>query len=323
MFIERLIGRYDGHKRGPLLILLGAMHGNEPAGYQAIDLMLKMLEVEPITNPEFKFSGRVVGIIGNKNALQKRVRFIERDLNRSWLDENVARIKKSDYQSLKAEDKEIYDILKLVKSEIADYNPDKVFILDVHTTSADGGIFTIVPNEKEAIGIGMELNAPVILGLLEGLAGTTMHYFNEKNLGKPTLSLSFESGNHGDSLSVNRAIAAITNFMKIVGCFDEKHIENRHDILLQEFSKNIPKLNKLCHKHTIKPGDKFKMKPGYSNFQEINEGELLAEDKNGNLYSKCNGRILMPLYQKKGEDGFFIIEEVKDTDDYLNKLNNI
>ena len=52
------------------------------------------------------------------------------------------------------------------------------------------------------------------------------------------------------------------------------------------------------------------MNPGYSNFQKIKEGEVLAKDKHGEIVSHTDGMILMPLYQKKGEDGFFIIREV-------------
>ncbi len=52
-----------------MLICLGGIHGNEPAGVMAVDLILKMLEVEPITNPDFEFRGTIVGIRGNMQAL--------------------------------------------------------------------------------------------------------------------------------------------------------------------------------------------------------------------------------------------------------------
>ena len=43
---------------------------------------------------------------------------------------------------------------------------------------------------------------------------------------------------------------------------------------------------------------------------KVKKGELIAKDKNGDIFSPANGRILMPLYQKQGEDGFFIIKEI-------------
>ena len=89
MEINRVIGRYTGNKKGPLLIVFGAMHGNEPAGIKALDLMFKMLEVEPITNPDFHFRGRILGLCGNLRATQAGKRFIEKDLNRQWTKENA------------------------------------------------------------------------------------------------------------------------------------------------------------------------------------------------------------------------------------------
>lgn len=310
---KRIIGKYTGRKKGPLLIVFGCMHGNEPAGYYAIDLMCKMLEVEPITNPEFTFFGKIVGIIGNIKAFDKGIRFLEEDLNRCWTKENIAKIDKAELNELQAEKKELKEIMTVLRKEVNEYQPEKIFILDLHTTSSNGGIFTIVPDKKENIKMAMELNAPVILGLLKGVHGTSSEYFNDDVFGIPTYSFSFECGNHEDILSVNRAIAALTNLMTIIGSFEAKHVENRHNKLLEEFSSGLPKLSKLLYKHEIKDGDDFKMNPGYHNFQKIKKGELLAVDKNGEIYSSYDGRILMPLYQKQGEDGFFIIKEIEYT----------
>ena len=50
------------------------------------------------------------------------------------------------------------------------------------------------------------------------------------------------------------------------------------------------------------------MNEGYLNFQEVKKGEHLANDKNGPIYASEDSLILMPLYQKKGEDGFFLVK---------------
>ncbi|HHH54441.1 MAG TPA: succinylglutamate desuccinylase, partial [Bacteroidetes bacterium] len=298
--------------RGPLVILFGNMHGNEPAGTKAIDLMIKMIEVEPVTNPKFKFRGKILGLIGNLEATKKGIRFIDTDLNRSWTPEIVEIIQNSPVQSLNSEEKEIKEILDLLHKKIEEYKPEKVFYLDLHTTSSKGGIFTIVPDIKESVDVSLKLNAPVVLGLMNGVKGTSTEFFSENFANTPSISMTFESGNHDDFLSVNRAIAAITNLMTIVGNFEAEHVENRHNQLLKEFSKGLPKLSKLLYKHTISPEDKFKMNPGYKNFQKIKKNEILATDKNGIIKSPYEGRILMPLYQDMGEDGFFIIKEIND-----------
>ncbi len=308
---ERVIGRYTGDEKGPLLIVFGAMHGNEPAGVKAMDLMLKMLEVEPITNPQFRFKGRLVGLVGNVRAMRQGERFINKDLNRQFTLENIRRVQTAAVDTLDSEDLELKEILEAVNQEIADYQPEKLVILDLHTTTAYGGIFSIPTDDEESIRIALELHAPVVKGMLKGIKGTSLHYFNNDNFEIETVAVCFESGQHEENLSINRAIAAITNCTRTIGCVDAVHIENRHDSLLIEYSKNLPKLAQLMEIHSIKPGDGFEMMPNFKNFQKIKRGEWLAKDKNGKILASTDGRILMPLYQKQGEDGFFLIKTME------------
>ena len=311
MNVERIIGQYTGAERGPLLICFGGMHGNEPAGVEALDLMFKMLEVEPITNPNFGFCGRILGIKGNVKAFRKGQRFVEKDLNRQWTKENVEKVKKTPLHKLDAEDQELKEVLELVEEEIEVYQPERTVILDLHTTTAFGGIFSIATDDPESIRIGVELHAPVITGLLNGISGTTLHFFNQENFGENMVAVTFESGQHDERLSVNRAIAAITNLMRTVGCVRAEDVENRHDALLIEYSKGLPKVAELIMAHTIKPGDNFEMIPNYKNFQSVRKGDLLAKDRHGNIYAQEDGHILMPLYQKQGDDGFFLIRNLE------------
>lgn len=308
--MDRLIGRYEGKEKGPLLICIGSIHGNEPAGVIALDLMFKMLEVEPITNPDFTFKGRIIGLRGNLRAIQAGKRYLKKDLNRQWTVENVNRIKQAEVTDLIAEDLEIKEILTLIDEEIAAYQPEKIVLLDLHTTTATGGIFTVITDHPDSLKIGIELHAPVIKGLLEGIKGTTLHYFIEANIGIPTTAICFESGQHNEELSVNRAIAAITNCMRTIGCVKAEHVENKHDKLLMEFSKGLPKVSQLIMTHAIKEGDEFVMKEGYKNFDVVKKGEVVATDQNGTVSIIEDGFLLMPLYQKQGNDGFFLIKSI-------------
>ena len=312
MRFNRIIGRHSGEEKGPLLIAFGGMHGNEPAGVNALTLMFKMLEVEPITNPAFEFRGRLLGLRGNLKAMQKNKRFIKKDMNRLWTNDNIARIKQTPVTELDDEDLEIKEILENVNAEIAEYKPDKIVVLDFHTTTAYGGIFSIATDDPESVRIATELHAPVITGLLKGVRGTSLHYFCTENFGIETVAICFESGQHKEPLSVNRAIAALTNCMRTIGCVKAEHIENRHDSILMEYSKGLPKIAELINVHSIKEGDGFRMAPGYQNFQKIKKGEVIAKDRFGSIRASDDGLILMPLYQRQGEDGFFLIRSLID-----------
>ncbi len=307
---ERIIGRYTGEEDGPLLIVFGGMHGNEPAGIKALELMFKMLEVEPITNPRFQFRGRLLGLRGNLRALAAGERFIHKDLNRQWTPENVARIKHAKPEELDSEDLEMKEVLEVIEAEIADQQPQKMVILDLHTTTAYGGIFSIPTTDPESVRIAIELHAPVIKGMLNGIHGTSLHFFNSQNFAPETVAVCFESGQHQEHLSTNRAIAAITNCMRTIGCIDAEHVENQHDSLLIEYSKGLPQIAELVEAHSILPRDDFEMMPNYKNFQKVKKGELLARNRFGDIHASADGLILMPLYQKQGDDGFFLIKTI-------------
>jgi len=268
------IGTYTGTQKGPLLICFGSIHGNEPAGTLALERVFQMLEEEPIKNPAFQFAGRLIGLRGNLRAIKQGKRYLEKDLNRQWIPANIARIQQTKREDLSAEDLEIKEILALIHTEIANYQPEKLIVLDLHTTTATGGIFIIVTDDAASVQIGTELHAPVIKGLLTGIEGTILHYFNSTNFSIPTTAVCFESGQHQEPGAVGRAIAGTIN----------------------------------CHR--IQPTDEFRMKPGYQNFQPVKKGEVVATDKNGSISVEEDCLMLMPLYQQQGNDGFFLVREV-------------
>ncbi len=296
------------------------MHGNEPAGVEALKIIFQLLAKEPRSNENFYYKGKIIGLLGNVEAFHKKKRNTVKDLNRQWTPENIDRIIQRSDNGLHSEDREMSELLQIIIEEIKSYEPESVILLDLHTTSAQGGIFSIATDDPESIRIAIELHAPVITGMLHGISGTTLHFFTNKNFKKLSLGngklrkitgVAFEAGQHDDHLSVNRCIAAIINCMRSVGSVSANDVENRHDRLLQEYSKDLPKIAKLIKVHSIGPLDEFKMLPGFKNFQLVKKGEHLANDKHGIIKSPSEGLILMPLYQPQGSDGFFLIKELR------------
>jgi len=302
---QRIIGTHEGEKHGPLIVVIGAMHGNEPAGVKAVSLALKMLEVEPITNPDFIFHGKMIGLIGNLRAFQSQKRYIDKDLNRLWTEERVNRLRTEEPDL--SEESEIKELLDIIHQEIKNYKPTKLVILDLHTTSSYGGIFSVVSHDKVSADLALEFHAPVITGLTDILSGTSMHYFTTEHMGIDTVALTFESGQHEEPKAVNRAIAAIINLLRALGCVDEDCVKNIHDEILITFSKNLPEIADLLFRYHIEPNEDFIMRPGFKNFQRITEGETVADNQYGEIKAETDGLILMPLYQKQGNDGFFIV----------------
>ncbi|MBK6950183.1 MAG: hypothetical protein IPH16_20770 [Haliscomenobacter sp.] len=64
-------------------------------------------------------------------------------------------------------------------------------------------------------------------------------------------------------------------------------------------------MSEIIWRHPVEPEDQFRMEPGFQNFDPVRIGQRLATDRNGPVLAKVDARILMPLYQAQGEDGFF------------------
>jgi succinylglutamate desuccinylase len=307
--ITRMIGRYEGAEEGPLLICIGGMHGNEPSGIQAIEEVFRLLKIEPDVNPGFHYRGTMIGLRGNQAALKIKQRFIERDLNRMLTSAEVKRIGQLNYDQLKAEDKECFELLGTIETERKKYNKPFTLILDMHTTTADGGIFTIAAEDELSRILAKGLHTPVVLGIAEGLTGTTIEYFNQPH--STCYCIGFEAGQHDDPEAVHRSVAAIVNCMRSIGSVTPGDVDHRHDGLLISLSIGLPKVTKLVNHYRIQPGEQFEMNPGYHNFQQVKAGEELARNEQGSILSPVDGMILMPKYQSQGDDGFFIVEPIE------------
>ena len=311
--MDRLIGSYEGQKKGPLVLVLGAVHGNEPAGVEAFEKVLNMLEKEHLRNPDFIFSGKISGFIGNIAAYRQKKRFINQDLNRMFNYDWVQQVLDQSPPNAEAEDHELEALLHAMQQEITAYQPKHLIILDLHTTSADGGIFSIpLESDPESIRMAKALHVPVIMGLLAGLDSTFMHYANHPDSvfrapNRAVHTVAFEAGQHDDPISVNRSISAIISLLRAVGCVMKKDVSSQHDEILRRYAKDLPKLTYITHVQHITNGERFKMRPGYINFQFIYKGEHLADNEKGPILAPSDGHILMPLYQTQGVDGFFIV----------------
>ena len=154
---ERYIGTYGGYQTGPLLFVLGGIHGNEPAGVFGLEKVFQKLEAQA---PHFR--GKLVGICGNCRALAKKQRFIDRDLNRLWSEREIQRIlHSSSKEALNSEEKELLEILSVIEKEKEGDFTARV-MMDLHTTSAPGGFFSIVTPKPRNRELGTALYAPVI-----------------------------------------------------------------------------------------------------------------------------------------------------------------
>lgn len=302
--MERLIGRYGKYGAAKTFIIFAGIHGNEKAGIQALEELF-----EDFANKEITFDGTIIGIAGNLKALEQNARFIHKDLNRQWYLSKIRKLGALPYGMLNTqEDIEQKEILDLILEIIQDKGK-KLMLIDLHTTSAKGGCFTISNTLNRSSEIALQIPVPVINGMTSKIGGTTLEYFEQ--LGLPAIA--FEAGQHEELAAVNRIKAALVSIFKFTACLAQDVANDYEDSFqqMQNDFAHLPRKVNVLYRHPIEEEDGFVMEEGFSNFQKIRKGELLAYDKHGPITSHLDGLILMPLYQKKGSDGFFIVEEEK------------
>lgn len=309
MNTNRIIGWYKGMQPGPLVVCIGGIHGNEPAGVQALEALMRRLDTALEKNPDFEFRGTLLALCGNLAALSVKKRFLNEDLNRAWTPNRIAKISASPKHQRSVEEQEIADIIEYVTSAIASYKPTQLIVIDLHTSSADGGIFSLPGPDRISMAIAEQLHAPAVHGLLHTIEGAALAYFLNANFGLPVSGLAFEAGQHQDPESPRRALAAVINCLHAIGCVQAQDLDNEYDTLLKAFSRKLPANLEIIWRQHIEPTDKFRMEPGFRNFDPVRRGQILAYDLKGAITASADARILMPLYQPQGEDGFFLVRE--------------
>ncbi len=293
---EHLIGEFNGDAGGATLIVVGSLHGNERGG--AIALRKVSRELQTLRE---KLRGRVYLLAGNTRALKRGVRFVGADLNRHWTSENLS---KSEPQI--AEDFEQRELLKIFE-RILNTAKDEVFALDLHSTSAEGLPFATVGDTMRNRRFALKFPVCVLLGIEEQLDGTMLEYLN--NAGAVTLG--FEGGQHYSEQTIRNHEALVWLALVNSGILakeDVPEFERHRQNLLK--ASGEARIFEVRRREAIMPEDEFEMNPGFENFEPVRRGQILAKNKNGEIRAVESGLILMPLYQKQGEDGFFIGREV-------------
>ena len=302
--VQRVVGEVTGAQPGPLLLLVGGIHGNEPAGLTAALRVFQKLEAPAPNGGGLR--GRLVALAGNLAALDRGERYLDRDLNRIWTDAETP-----DARAGPREIDERRDLLRAIRAELG-RAPERAVLLDMHSTSAEGAPFCIMGDTLRNRVIARRLGVPVLLGLEEAVEGTLLEYFGE--LGHAALCL--EGGQHERPSTVDHHEAAV--WITLVGlgmlaredvpCYDE------HRRRLRRAGSGLPTTVEIRHRHRIQRGESFRMEPGFKNFQPVGEGRVLAWSSlagGGEVRAPFRGLLLMPRYQGQGEDGFFLGREVR------------
>jgi len=315
---NRVLGRLRGRPGGPLLLVTVGIHGNEPAGIAAARLVLERLQGE-----HTPLHGELLVLLGNRAALQQHQRYVQRDLNRGWTDDNLARLRslrtearngakhvssasQPAHVAAEAEDLEQLELLELLEPALADART--VFTLDLHTTSATGFPFSIVAGSPGSSDFALGMALPSLRGILERVDGLLAEYLGRRGC----IALAVEGGQNEDARSIERLQSVLTVALAWTGVVESADLPDlaQHRERLQASSVGLPRVIEIHRRHALGPGDDFRMEPGFANLQRIRGGTLLARDRHGEIRAEQDGWLIFPLYQSQGDDGFFLGREL-------------
>jgi len=232
-------------------------------------------------------------------ALKANQRFLDFDLNRIWTEH---------YFSQSASSGEIAEMqeLKALIEELCLNEHSKVYLIDLHTTSAPSIPFMVHKLNGSHHSFVEDVGVPYVSGLDGRLEGTLLAWMCEQG----HCGLAFEAGQQFSNSSLIKHEAFVQLSMYYTGFFPEmpkEEIKRLRNLLDDELALSQKHFT-LVDRYAIKDNEQFVMEKGYTNFQRIHKGQLLAKNQDGDILAPMDGNIFMPLYQTEGNDGFFIIQ---------------
>lgn len=296
---ERVLGEFGEDDDGPLLVLVGGVHGNEPAGVEALRVFCG--ELAPRAS---LLRGRVLALAGNLTGLAAGRRFVDEDLNRAWTADNIERLRAGG-EPRTSEERELFELQGHIAAAMARAR-GSVTLLDLHSTSGEGPPFAILSDHAPARDLARAIEAPAILGLHKNVRGTLIDWF--ESLGHTSVVL--EAGQNEAAVTRTRHRAAAWLALESLGLLEPGALDlDLERAAMREATLHLPATVEVCLRWGIEPGERFRMEPGFVNLQPVRRGQLLAHGGRNAatpIHSPFDGLLLMPLYQEQGTDGFFL-----------------
>lgn len=296
---QRFVGRMRGAGKGPTLLVVAAIHGNEPAGVHAARRVLTRLREE-----RYPLYGEFVCVVGNVAAAKKGVRYQVKDLNRAWSEDRVEKLRRAallmPWDAEDAEQVELFQAIEQVRRTAR----GPITLLDLHTTSGDGAPFATIADTPQSRAFASRFPLTCLTGLVECLKGTMLVALSQMGVA----AMVVECGQNAEPQSVDHAEAALWIGLVSAGLLDGSDLPHlaQAERLLTGARGPLPSAMEVVYRHPIKPEDNFEMMPGFRHFMPVDKGQVLAKDVRGEVVAPESGYILMPLYQGLGDDGFFI-----------------
>lgn len=258
--------RISSQKPGDNLIIFCSVHGNEPAGTAAAINFIKSVEQDKIKI----LNGSVTFILANPKAFLQDTRFIDNNLNRSFV-EHLG----TDYESLRVAE---------IRTYMAEIKPKAV--LDLHSVDFDDFNILIYKNTLENKNLAHTVSNVKTEFLFEddAIPGTTLA--EAEKFGATGMCV--ECGNHTSKIAPEIAYHHILNFLYYFG------------LINLEKTNITPPVNQKSREtyiavESIKPEEGFRfLVEDLQTFTFISKGQIYAKSNNKDYIASEDLYISMP-----------------------------
>jgi predicted deacylase len=346
---SREIGRFGQAAAGaPTLLVVAGLHGNEPAGVHAAHRVLGRLARDgtPLAGEIVALAGNLQALMRHKRYIDRDLNRAWTPEHLAWIRAAMAPAAGDAHAALSgsptdqppmdgprseqarvngppakqpltdglptdpmlvAEDFELAELAAAIDAVLAAAT-GPVYVIDMHTTSSVSAPFALFADTLPNRAFALSFPLPLVLGLEEQIDGAMMSFLADRGC----VCLGVEGGQHDAPAAVDNLEAVFWVALVSAGLLDPLALPDLDIMrrLLEQAQGDSPRLLEIRYRHAIAPDDEFHMAPGFTNFQTVAAGQRLAHDRRGVVRARREGRILMPLYQGQGDDGFFMTRAV-------------
>ncbi len=272
------------------LVIVGGVHGNEPAGIRAITMIKNLLR-----SGEWQIDGNVYGLHGNPLALEKSIRFTEENLNRAFgRAENP-----NSYEAKRSS-----DITRWFDSLAEEYS--EMYLIDLHSVSLGDTRIAIYNVENPKAENWAKEISPIPSRLAEResvLPGSLMGAF-EKVGGT---AIAIECGNHSSEEGATVALEHVENALSVLGMLKKSSISFKGKVQYE----GSPRTYTLTS--AIKPHKGFVWDMAVASELFVPKDTQYAHDDLGVHVAPEDSYVIMPSKIPQPEDfdaGFLAVKNI-------------
>lgn len=271
---------YDSQKKGPTIVIMGGVHGNEVCGVEAIHWLRNDFFIKtPIVQ------GRCITIIANEHAIQNAVRYVKKDMNRIF-SKKTLNLAEDSYEYTRA--REIISFL-----EEADY------MLDIHSTSSPSVPMTCNANTDRHIALAKTLPVNFIT---TGWTGSTTGIASDECVDNSGgIGITVECGEHSSKKALQTAKDCIVTFLRTL-----KVLGDTKEFTTDSLPEHVT-LVKTIYANT----DHFNFTlPLVESFVLVSKHQLFAKDGEKMIYADDDYYLVQPAKNiKKGDEACYLAKK--------------